>query len=91
MTPTLKPRFIKTLRERASPDGATDRYWVVIDKALNDFQVLKVNTTYPGAESLVQVYAAELNRLNVAAKSLAKTHAAELNRLGKKEANDDAP
>ena len=68
MTPTLKPRFIKprfikALRERAHPDGSTDRYWVVIDKALNDFQVLKVNTTYPGSESLAQVYAAELNRL----------------------------
>lgn len=60
---TSTPRFIKTLRERACPDGGTDRYWVVLDKEQGNFQVLKVNTTYPNSESLAQVYAAELNRL----------------------------
>lgn len=57
------PRFIKTLRERSHPDGTSDRYWVVLDKEQSNFQVLKVNASYPNSESLAQVYAAELNRL----------------------------
>lgn len=59
----MTPRFIKTLRHHPRPDGDTDRYWCVIDKAHNNFQVLNVNTTYPGSETLAQVYAVELNRL----------------------------
>lgn len=58
----MTSRFIKTLRERSRPDGTSDRYWVVLDKEQGNFQVLKVNASYPNSESLAQVYAAELNK-----------------------------
>ena len=56
------PRFATTLRERRCKDGSYDRYWVVKDGKLRGFQVLRVNATYPDAETLAKVHRDELNR-----------------------------
>lgn len=56
----VRPRFIKSLRERRRNDGTTDRYWVVIDRDQR-FTVLKVSVSYPGAEPLAMKYMSELN------------------------------